>query len=159
MQNYFNYEAPPVQNPNLDQISIFLWNNKRLEVLEMRQCHLDDAGSEALADGIARNSTLRHLDISSNKVTGESMKRWEEVLGKSYLRYFDVSHNNLGDEGAVSLVKALLEGGPIRTKADERRDPSKGPAGTRRLPKLRHLLMKNINMGDEAGLVLTQLVS
>jgi len=36
MQNYFNYEAPPVQNPNLDQISIFLWNNKRLEVLEMR---------------------------------------------------------------------------------------------------------------------------
>jgi len=87
------------------------------------------------------------------------MKRWEEVLGKSYLRYFDVSHNNLGDEGAVSLVKALLEGGPIRTKADERRDASKGPAGTRRLPKLRNLLMKNINMGDEAGLVLTQLVS
>ena len=41
-QNYFNYEIPQVSNPNLDQLSIFLWNNKCLEVLEMRHCQLDD---------------------------------------------------------------------------------------------------------------------
>ena len=40
MQNYYNYEG--YTNPNLDQLSIFLWNNKRLETLELRHCQLDD---------------------------------------------------------------------------------------------------------------------
>ena len=41
-QKYHNYELPQYTNPNFDQISIFLWNNKRLETLEMRNCMLDD---------------------------------------------------------------------------------------------------------------------
>lgn len=84
------------------------------------------------------------------------MARWEEVVGKCSLRHLDVSHNQLGDEGAIKLIKGLLEG-PLRTKAEERRNPHK--AGLRRTPRLRHLVMRNVGMGDEAGLVLTQLVS
>jgi len=37
-QNYYNYEIPQYSNPALDKLSIFLWNNKKLEVLEMRGC-------------------------------------------------------------------------------------------------------------------------
>jgi Leucine Rich repeat len=92
----------------LDQLSIFLWNNKKLEVLEMRHCLLDCIGSESLADGVARNSTLRHLDISSNRIKQESMARWQEVIGKCSLRYFDISCNYLYDEGAICIIKGLL---------------------------------------------------
>jgi Ran GTPase-activating protein (RanGAP) involved in mRNA processing and transport len=101
---------PNYSNPNLDQMSIFLWNNKKLETLEMRNCLLDDQGAEALADGIARNSTLRHLDISSNRIGAESMKRWEEILGHAPLKYLDISCNNLYDEGAMCVIRGLLAG-------------------------------------------------
>lgn len=74
----------------------------------MRQCFLDDQVSEALADGIARNSTLRHLDISQNRIEQQSMHRWEEVLGRCPLKYFDISSNNLHDEGAMCVIRGLL---------------------------------------------------
>ena len=64
------------------------------------------------------------------------MKRWQEVLGKSHLRYLDISNNNLYDQGAICIIQALLEG-PMITTADEKNNPSKGPAGSRRIPKLR----------------------
>ena len=96
-----------------------------------------------MADGLARNSTLVNLDLSSNKVSGESMARWEEVVGACSLRRLDLSHNPLGDEGAIRLLRGLLEG---RAKA-------------RKPPRMRELALRNVDMGDEAGLVLTQLAS
>ena len=76
------------------------------------------------------------------------------MLGKSSLRYFDISNNPLYDEGAICIVKGLLEG-PLVTEAEAKRDPSRGPAWSRRQPKLRQLIMRNVSMGDEAGMVLT----
>ena len=83
----------------------------------MRECKIDDMGSEALAEGVARNSSLRHLDISNNRITGVSMKRWEEVIGKCHLKHFDISCNPLYDEGSQCLIRGLLQGGPLITEA------------------------------------------
>jgi len=38
------------------------------------------------------------------------MKRWQEVIGKCSLRYLDISSNPLYDEGAICIIKGLLEG-------------------------------------------------
>jgi hypothetical protein len=34
----------------------------------MRNCLLDDLGAEALAEGLSRNTTLKYLDISNNRI-------------------------------------------------------------------------------------------
>jgi Leucine Rich repeat len=98
-QKYYNYELP-TQNPALDQLSIFLWSNKRLEHLEISGCQMDDQCAEAVAEGLSRNTHLRYLDLSNNRIGKETMKRWQEVIAKSSLRYLDFSNNPLYDEGA-----------------------------------------------------------
>lgn len=84
------------------------------------------------------------------------MKRWQEVLGKSSLRYLDVSNNALYDEGAICLIKSLLDGPLISTDPLHKKDPS---TWVRKDPKLRTLLMRNVSMGDAAGMVLSQLIA
>lgn len=141
-------------------MAIFLWNNKKLETLEMRQCFLDDQASEALADGLARNSTLRHLDISQNRIEQHSMHRWEEVLGRSPLKYLDISCNNLHDEGAMCVIRGLIQGWTV-SQVDVKLAPAhkQWVASMRMLPKLRHLIMRNVEMGDQAGILLSQLIA
>lgn len=126
----------------------------------MRNCNVDDMGSEALAEGVQRNQTLKRLDLSGNRITQGSMKSWQDVIGKSFLRYFDISNNNLHDEGAICLLKGLLEGRSVikdeLMNAKQRSDPANW---VKKAPKMKHLLMRNVSMGDEAGVVLSQLIS
>ena len=94
---------PTYSNPALDKLSIFLWNNKKLEVLEMKSCQMDDQCAEAIAEGLSRNTTLRVLDLSNNGIGPAPMKRWQEIIGKCSLRTLDISNNPLYDEGARCL--------------------------------------------------------
>ncbi len=119
---------------------------------------MDDECSEAIAEGLSRNSTLRHLDISSNRIGGPSLKRWQEVIGKCNLRYFDISNNPLYDEGAQCLIRGLMEG-PLVTEEMVKQQPNLGPVWSRLPPKLKYVYMKNVNMGDETGVLITQLIS
>lgn len=86
------------------------------------------------------------------------MKRWQEIIGKSSLRHLDISNNPLHDQGVSLLIQGLLEG-PVISEADAKRDPSRGPAWSRRPPKLRTLILKSVCMADETGVYLTQLIT
>ena len=119
---------------------------------------MDDECSEAIAEGLSRNTTLRSLDISNNRIGGPSLKRWQEVIGKCNLRHFDISNNNLYDEGAQFLIRGLMEG-PLVTEEMLRAHPNIGPLWSRLVPKLKYVHMKNVNMGDETGVLITQLIS
>jgi Ran GTPase-activating protein (RanGAP) involved in mRNA processing and transport len=119
---------------------------------------MDDECSEAIAEGLSRNTTLRHLDISTNRIGGQSLKRWQEVIGKANLRYFDISNNPLYDEGAQCLIRGLMEG-TLVTEEMAKLHPHLGPAWSRLTPKLKYVHLKNVNMGDETGVLVTQLIS
>ena len=76
-----------------------LWNNRKLKKLFMSNCKLDSDSANSIAEGLVKNFTLTHLDISSNKLKPSSLKKWADVIGKSGLVYLDVSFNDLENEG------------------------------------------------------------
>jgi len=70
-------------------------------------CQMDDQCAEAIAKGLSRNSTLKVLDLSNNRIGPEPMKRWQEIIGKCSLKSLDLSNNPLYDEGALCIFKGL----------------------------------------------------
>ena len=44
---------------------------------------MDDQCAEAIAEGLSRNTSLRVIDMSNNRIGPEAMKRWQEIIGKS----------------------------------------------------------------------------
>jgi Leucine-rich repeat (LRR) protein len=83
---------------------LLLWNNKKLQKLELKNCMINSYGCECIGEGLSKNTTLRHLDISNNKFNPSSLKKWAEILGRTALRYLDLSNNDLSDEGSLSIV-------------------------------------------------------
>lgn len=79
-------------------------------MLELRNCSISNYGSECIVDGMAKNTTLKQLDLTNNKITSAGVKRWSEVLGKTGLTHLDLSCNEFGDEGTLALVKGLSFG-------------------------------------------------
>jgi len=57
-------------------MSIFLWNNKKLTDLSMRECKVNTEGASAIAEGLSKNKTLAYLDLSQNKLKGDSLEQW-----------------------------------------------------------------------------------
>jgi hypothetical protein len=49
--------------------------------------------------------------------------------------------------------------GPMITEAMAKEDPSLGKPWTRIVPKLKYLHLKNVNMSDETGVLVTQLIT
>ena len=70
---------------------------------------MDDDCSEAIAEGLSRNTTLRYLDLNGNRIGGDSLKRWREVIASCGLRQLDIANNPLYDEGAQLLIRGLLD--------------------------------------------------
>ncbi len=50
-----------------------------------------------MAEGMMKNTTLKHLELANNKFTHNGMKKWSEFLNKSGLTYLDLSNNSLND--------------------------------------------------------------
>ena len=72
-------------------------NTKQLRSLSLVDCRLNKASAESLGNGLSKNTTLKHLDISDNKFTADSFKIWPQKCQKGLrtLRVLDVSKNSM----------------------------------------------------------------
>ena len=120
-----------------------LWNNKKLQKLDLKNCNINNYGCECIGECLSKNTTLRHLDISNNKFFPSSFKKWADVLGKTALRYLDLSFNDLSEEGSMYIVQGL----------------SFGQSEEKRIPKIKFLGLKAVNMNNPAAQALTQLMT
>ena len=71
---------------------------------------INDAGAEALAQGLQYNSTVKCLNLSNNSIGDAGAVSLVQALyhnSKSILIILDLSRNRISDAGAVALAQAL----------------------------------------------------
>lgn len=93
----------------------------KLQMLKISANRLEDAGVVGLAEAIAANKThpLAVLDVSDNTFGDEAAKQLAGLFThkkhKTQLHSLNVSHNNVGKAGLLSLVSVMGGKSPLRT--------------------------------------------
>jgi Ran GTPase-activating protein (RanGAP) involved in mRNA processing and transport len=78
--------------------------------LELAWNGIEDKGTAAMFDALASNTTLKHLDVSSTRMTSIACANLAAMLRKnSALESVNVSGNVLEAEGERMLVRALAD--------------------------------------------------
>ena len=133
-------------------------NGSVLEVLDVSDCAVGDAGLSALALAFEKNpGCIMNLDLSNNDITDESVVIFAEALinghkkqpnGSYCIDSIDLSNNDIGDEGAEALFDAV-ECGAIRSLS--LRSCSMKWRGCAALgTTIAHLLSKHSNNNEES---------
>jgi len=88
---------------------MFLYDNKYLEQLYLSECQISTKGSQAIMEGLVKNTGLRGLFLSKNRIGAEGLAKLQEgSIGKhGQVRTLDFSRNDIGDEGVDFLIKGL----------------------------------------------------
>jgi Ran GTPase-activating protein (RanGAP) involved in mRNA processing and transport len=82
-----------------------------LEVLEIYKCGINDDGARLIFAALRKNTSLRKLNMSNNKLITYVgwLKSFRLCLGSGLvLEDIDLSENNINDRGAAMLVNLLL---------------------------------------------------
>jgi len=85
--------------------------NKGLVTLDLRETSLGDDGFALIADALAESSSLKHLLLGGNGMTGEGVAPVVKVIAANNeaLETIDFSNNRWGDAGASALAAALTQ--------------------------------------------------
>ena len=99
-------------NPQLVEKYSKLIGNKtefvHISLYGLPEFTLTDADAEAIAAILAKNHTLKKLDLGRNKITSEGTKKIAEALkNNSTLTYLDLGDNEIGPEGAEKLAEFI----------------------------------------------------
>lgn len=91
------------------ELSQALWCNYSIETLSFVGCNLQDNGCLYLMDGLERNRSLLHINLSHNNLRVNSARRIADVLASEdfKLKTIILSNNFLGDQGGFLIGKAL----------------------------------------------------
>ncbi len=89
----------------------FLYYNKTLLNLSLAKCQIEDTRINSVIEGLTQNEILKTLNLSSNGLTNQAMKRFKQVFEddrkRLSLRCLDLSSNFIEDEGGVLLIQAI----------------------------------------------------
>ncbi len=131
---------------------------KSIEELDVSSCDIDRAGMKELAEGLAKNSSLKKLDLSKNSGVGSAIATLMEAMLHSGLKLKELSldHCDIEDAGGkaigkfISLSSSLrkLDLGSNQLRADGAREISMGAVQSCSLYSL--TLDKN-KLGDEGA--------
>jgi len=100
-------------NCNLSEVSIFLYENKTLELIDFKNCLLNENDARFLCMGIMVDikrkdhlNSLRILKLPKNQLRKQGAQILGSCLGKeeTVLAELDVSGNNIGVEGGKSFA-------------------------------------------------------
>lgn len=82
------------------------------DCLDLSGCGISDTGAEALAIALDRNDLcIRHLDLSNNQISDEGAGVLGRALADSKIETLDLSNNkDIGDSGAKALAEAFQKG-------------------------------------------------
>lgn len=90
----------------------------RLRTIDVSNCSIENTGIASLCAGMARNGTLRSLDLSENP--SSTPPGWRALFASleqtsSSITKLDVGSNSISDEGAAALGSFLSSGTALRT--------------------------------------------
>ncbi|XP_010005197.1 PREDICTED: leucine-rich repeat-containing protein 34 [Chaetura pelagica] len=89
-------------------IALMLKINSSLVELHLCKHDMKNFGVERLCEALYRNSTLRYLDLSCNRITCDGAKCLRELLKQNQtLEILDLRANRIEDDGATFLSEAL----------------------------------------------------
>lgn len=99
----------PVHAEGARALGRMIASHPSLEILDLDNCGLLDAGVEVLCEGLATNTTLRHLYLGANGIGPVGAEKLAQILSSETcaLESLFLSTNRIGDEGAVHLAIAL----------------------------------------------------
>ena len=93
---------------NTVAISDYLQVNMTLSELDLSTNNITDEGVKKFTESIKVNTTLQNLDISHNIITDEGVKALAEAIQvNTTLRELNISSNKITDEGAKALAEAI----------------------------------------------------
>lgn len=87
----------------------------QLTSLSLRHCHLKLVHVKPLAEALAKNKSLRTLDVSANNIGQNSAVRIANVLKDNVtLRSLDFSHNKIGPQGVQAFAELIKHNQSLR---------------------------------------------
>ena len=76
-------------------ISAFLYQNDKIQILDLSHNNISDDGAVAISEYLKANKTLEKLDMSNNKITNHGIIKIAEVIKvNTSLKLINVSKNN-----------------------------------------------------------------
>lgn len=80
----------------------------KFEMLCLSHCNFGDEALETLCSGFYGKTTVKYLDFSWNNIQSKGMKHILKMLADNKtLEKLYIQHNNLGEDGAKQMVRAL----------------------------------------------------
>lgn len=88
--------------------SELLMKTKTLVTLKLSKCDLTDSATSSLAFYLRNNTSLKHLDLSCNKISVDGARSFAEILKiNSTLEELCLCANRIGDAGLISISEVL----------------------------------------------------
>jgi len=97
----------------------------QLQKLDLRRSEIDDEGIEALVNTLNNGNSLQDLNLSFNQlITLNGWKKVATLLEMPYckLERLDMMGHNIGDEGVLAFVNALVNNSTLKTLNLEHND-------------------------------------
>ena len=97
-------------------LSKMLKDNCFVTKLDLSENKIGKLGAEAIGEMLLENAALRELNLRGCGIHGKDVQRFlGAVRGNPHLKSLDFGYNDLGDEGAIHLGKALLRNQTLET--------------------------------------------
>ena len=83
--------------------------NTTIKVLDLQHNNISYQGIKLLADTLKENKTITHLSLGNNNIGDEGAEYIADMLaGNKSLQWIGLGNNNIGDKGAESIAASLV---------------------------------------------------